>query len=136
MMFDCDIETMSFSCKGHTQMMPKPCMCKVIFPEDCHVWVAGEQVCLRPGQAGRQTPHPRPGPPLLQLQLRIQGGGHHHHRGRVRAENEKIFFSYCSNIFPRTVIACWHPPPKFPYELSRPIPREETVSTSPLKVRP
>ena len=99
MMFDCDIETMSFSCKGHTQMMPKPCMYKVIFPEDCHVWVAGEQVCLRPGQAGRQTPHPRPGPPLLQLQLRIQGGGHHHHRGRVRGYTTSKYFSVIVQIF-------------------------------------
>ena len=33
------------------------------------------------------------------------------------------------------VIACWHPPPKFPYEMSRPIPRNEnTGSKSPLKV--
>ena len=34
-----------------------------------------------------------------------------------------------------TVIACWHPQPKFPYEMSRPMPRQENVGTSsPLKV--
>ena len=36
----------------------------------------------------------------------------------------------------KTVIACWHPPPKFPYEMSRPIPREDSAGvTSPLKVQ-
>jgi len=36
----------------------------------------------------------------------------------------------------KTVIACWHPPPQFPYEMSRPIPRQEnTGSSSPLKVQ-
>ena len=35
-----------------------------------------------------------------------------------------------------TVIACWHPQPKFPYELSKPIPRSETSGIpSPLKVQ-
>merc|ERR1740128_164609 len=35
-----------------------------------------------------------------------------------------------------TVIACWHPQPKFPYELSQPISRSETVAIpSPLKVQ-
>ena len=34
-----------------------------------------------------------------------------------------------------TIIACWHPPPKFPYEMSRPIQRQENLGTSsPLKV--
>ena len=34
------------------------------------------------------------------------------------------------------VICCWHPQPKFPYELSRPIPRSEMTGTpSPLKVQ-
>ena len=34
-----------------------------------------------------------------------------------------------------TIIACWHPQPKFPYEMSRPMPRQENVGTSsPLKV--
>ena len=34
-----------------------------------------------------------------------------------------------------TIIACWHPRPKFPYEMSRPMPRQENVGTSsPLKV--
>jgi len=28
------------------------------------------------------------------------------------------------------IIACWHPQPKFPYELSRPIPRETVSSAS------
>eukprot|EP00092_Neocalanus_flemingeri_P024952 GFUD01027062.1.p1 GENE.GFUD01027062.1~~GFUD01027062.1.p1 ORF type:complete len:135 (-),score=23.81 GFUD01027062.1:67-471(-) len=35
-----------------------------------------------------------------------------------------------------TVICCWHPQPKFPYELSKPIPRSEMSGTpSPLKVQ-
>ena len=34
-----------------------------------------------------------------------------------------------------SIIACWHPQPKFPYEMSRPIPRQEDMGTSsPLKV--
>jgi large subunit ribosomal protein L42 len=34
------------------------------------------------------------------------------------------------------VICCWHPQPKFPYELSKPIPRSEISGTpSPLKVQ-
>ena len=33
-----------------------------------------------------------------------------------------------------TVIACWHPPPRFPYEMSRELPVQETASSSPLKV--
>jgi large subunit ribosomal protein L42 len=34
------------------------------------------------------------------------------------------------------VICCWHPEPKFPYELSKPIPRSEMPGTnSPLKVQ-
>ena len=33
------------------------------------------------------------------------------------------------------VIACWHPPPNFPYEMSRSLPVEEAAaSSSPLKV--
>ena len=33
------------------------------------------------------------------------------------------------------VICCWHPQPKFPYECSKPIPRSEISSTSPLKIQ-
>ena len=32
------------------------------------------------------------------------------------------------------VIACWHPPPKFPYEMSRGLPVQESATSSPLKV--
>ena len=36
-----------------------------------------------------------------------------------------------------TIIACWHPPPKFPYSMTRPIPRSDKDGdvTSPLKVQ-
>ena len=32
------------------------------------------------------------------------------------------------------VLACWHPPPNFPYEMSRALPVEEKATSSPLKV--
>jgi len=32
------------------------------------------------------------------------------------------------------VIACWHPPPKFPYEMTRELPVQEMATSSPLKV--
>ena len=33
-----------------------------------------------------------------------------------------------------TVIACWHPPPRFPYEMSRELPVQQDTASSPLKV--
>ena len=32
------------------------------------------------------------------------------------------------------VLACWHPPPKFPYEMTRGLPVQERAASSPLKV--
>ena len=32
------------------------------------------------------------------------------------------------------VLACWHPPPNFPYEMSRALPVQDSATSSPLKV--